>query len=61
MRKPIIIILVLSVLLSLQSVFAVDKAQMRWLRKKPLIDSIVINGNDAFSDSEIGSRMYSRR
>ena len=42
------------------SASAVDKAQLRWLRDKPIIDSIVINGNSAISTSEIKDHMYSR-
>ncbi len=39
---------------------AVDKAHLRWLRDKPVIDSIVIEGNEYFTDSHIKKRMYSR-
>ena len=39
---------------------AVDRGHIRWVRNKPLIDSIVIEGNHAFSDGEIMKRIYSR-
>lgn len=40
---------------------AVDKAKLRWMRKKPPIDSIVINGAEQISKGEIKGRMYSRK
>lgn len=39
---------------------AADKSYLRWLRSKPSIDSIVIEGNEFLSDSQIKKRMYSR-
>ncbi len=60
MKKIVLLILLFSFLISLQSALAVDKAKLRWLRDKPIIDSIAINGNKAFSVSEIRGRMYSR-
>ena len=39
---------------------AMDKAHLRWVRSKPKIDSIVVQGNTHFSDGTIKKRMYSR-
>ncbi|MBU8934214.1 MAG: BamA/TamA family outer membrane protein [candidate division Zixibacteria bacterium] len=44
---------------TLQAV-AMDRATLRWIRNKPAIKSIGIDGNDSFSDKEIRKRMYSR-
>jgi outer membrane protein insertion porin family len=38
-----------------------DPVLMRWLNKKPVIDSIVVVGNQTFSDSKIKSLMFSRK
>ncbi len=58
--KPLIIVFLFCFCVS--QVDAIEKAHLRWLRKKPLIDSIVINidGGSTFSKSEIKNRMYSR-
>ena len=40
---------------------AVDRQTLKWLNKRPLIDSIVINGNNAFSRSRILEQLYSRK
>ncbi|HUV31157.1 MAG TPA: BamA/TamA family outer membrane protein [Acidobacteriota bacterium] len=37
-----------------------DRATLRWIRSKPPIDSIAVEGNAYFKDSEIRKRMYSR-
>ncbi|UCD64153.1 MAG: BamA/TamA family outer membrane protein [Candidatus Zixiibacteriota bacterium] len=37
-----------------------DKALLRWMRDKPIIDSIHIGGNEYFSASRIKRQMYSR-
>lgn len=39
---------------------AVDRATLKWVRSKPVIDKIVIEGNRHFSSSEIKSHLYSR-
>lgn len=39
---------------------SIDRSTLRWMNKKPVIDSIVIEGNEAFSDGRIRSQMYSR-
>lgn len=38
----------------------IDRATLRWMRDRPVIDSIVVEGNEFFSDSRIRSQMYSR-
>ncbi|MDH4155672.1 MAG: BamA/TamA family outer membrane protein [candidate division Zixibacteria bacterium] len=40
---------------------ATDRVQLRWIRNKPVIDSIVVEGNEYFSAGEIKKRMYSRK
>jgi outer membrane protein insertion porin family len=37
-----------------------DRVVQRWLREKPPISTIVVEGNEYFSDDEIIDRMYSR-
>lgn len=37
-----------------------EKLWLRWMRDKPAISAITIEGNQHFSDSEIRKRMYSR-
>jgi len=37
-----------------------DRATLRWIRQKPAIDSIVVQGNEHFKDSEIRKQLYSR-
>ncbi|UCC43583.1 MAG: BamA/TamA family outer membrane protein [Candidatus Zixiibacteriota bacterium] len=37
-----------------------DRATLRWIRSKPAIDSIVVQGNEHFSDGDIKSLIYSR-
>jgi len=39
---------------------AIDRSILRWIRNKPAIKSISIEGNNFFSDSDIRKRMYSR-
>ena len=60
MRNIKYIILLILILAAASELYAVDKAKLRWIRKKPAIDSIVINGNEAISDNDIKGRMYSR-
>ena len=43
------------------SAHGMDRAELRWIRSKPPIDSIVISGNSFFKASEIKKRMYSRK
>lgn len=38
-----------------------DFASSRWLKKKPIIDSIVVTGNTFFKDSKIKGVLFSRR
>ncbi|RME27014.1 MAG: hypothetical protein D6800_05600 [Candidatus Zixiibacteriota bacterium] len=40
--------------------YGLDKRTLRWVRQRPRIDSIAVDGNHALSDSKIKSRMYSR-
>lgn len=58
-------LLILIVLLGSGSVSSqtLDRNMLRWLRQKPppVIDSIVIEGNQAISDGTIKSRLYSKR
>lgn len=42
------------------SMFAYDRATLRWMRNNPRISSIVIEGNTYFKDSEIKKQLYSR-
>ncbi|KAA3633725.1 MAG: hypothetical protein DWP97_08490 [Calditrichaeota bacterium] len=60
MRKVTTVILFLLMLFVMQSIHAVDKAHLRWMRDKPMIDSIVINGNNSISNDDIRGRMYSK-
>ena len=39
---------------------SIDRATLRWVREKPTINEIVINGNQYFSDGEIKKIMYSK-
>lgn len=58
--KRIFLLIVGFIVLSSGSIWSVDKAKLRWMRSNPRIDSIVINGNEQISDSDIKGRMYSR-
>ncbi len=42
-------------------VHGMDRAELRWIRSKPRIDSIVVSGNNLLKASEIKKRMYSRK
>lgn len=44
----------------LASAAGMDRETLRWVRHKPKITQIEINGNEYFSDSDIRKRMYSR-
>jgi len=46
--------------MSFDAASADDRARLRWIRSKPPIDSIVIEGNEHFKDSEIKKQLYSR-
>lgn len=61
MKKITLFINIFLLLFLFQSGMAVNKAKLRWLRDKPLIDSIVISGNHYMTKSEIKDRMYSRK
>lgn len=37
---------------------ALDREYLSWINKKPVIDSIIIEGNEHFKDKEVQSRMY---
>ncbi len=60
MKKVSLLLLIFFLGFLCQPTMAVDKAKLRWLRDKPIIDSIVINGNKSISVNEIKDRMYSR-
>lgn len=60
MRWRWLFILVLAGLVG-QDAAAIDKAQLRWARSRPTIDSIAIDGNQFFKDSEIKSHLYARK
>lgn len=62
MRRCNYIVIVISIILIILSgsVYSIDKSYLRWRNQKPQIDSISINGNQAFTKSEIKDRMYSR-
>lgn len=60
MKKIFVLLIILLIPIVFQSAKAVDKAHLRWLRDKPLIDSIIVNGNKSVPESEIRNRMYSR-
>lgn len=47
-------------LIAVGQTLAMDRATLRWIRNKPAIRSISIEGNEVFSDGEIRKRMYSR-
>lgn len=63
MINKILYLILFSILFSFSPADAqmIGKAKLRWMRDKPVIDSIVINGNIAFSDSEIKDQMYSKK
>lgn len=48
-------------LCSPSSANTLDKETLRWMRDKPRIDSIVVEGNQYFSSGTITKRMYSRK
>jgi len=55
----------ITLLFLLATIFAsdalsMDRTLLRWMRKKPVIDSIVIKGNSYLSESDIRRKMYSR-
>ncbi len=60
MLKKTLLLLAFSSILSVAWGQTVDRATLRWMRDRPIIDSIVIEGNQAFSDSRVRSRMYSK-
>lgn len=55
----VFLIMLLPVLSSAQ--YPEDQDMRRWLRKKPIIDSIVIEGNSFFSDTAIRKKLFSRK
>ena len=62
MRSKAILPLVVTIaLLSGADAMAADHALLRWMRSKPIIDSIVIEGNEHFGTGQIRKRMYSRK
>ncbi len=62
MRRLILTALLLSTALALtaEASRTEDRSLLRWIRRKPVIDSIVIEGNNYFTDSQIKDQMYSR-
>ena len=60
MRGWITLVLASIVLSLVASAHAADRHHVRWVRNKPIIDSIVVDGNYAFSDGDIKKRLYSR-
>ncbi len=54
----VLLVLFCSVLLSEAATH--ERAKLRWIRKKPPIRAIAIDGNSYFSDGYIRKRMYSR-
>lgn len=50
----------LLILFLFSSVRALDREHLRWVRSKPPIKKIVIEGNTVFSDSDIRKQMYSK-
>ncbi len=60
MPGRLLLILVVACLIG-QDVAAIDKAKLRWARSRPTIDSIAVDDNESFKDSEIRSRLYCRK
>jgi len=50
----------LFIMFALSSAHAADRDVIKWVRKRPLIKSIVIEGNRSFSTGDIRGRLYSR-
>ncbi|MEW6413489.1 MAG: BamA/TamA family outer membrane protein [Candidatus Zixiibacteriota bacterium] len=59
-RLTVLLLLVFITLPGLCAAKPLDKVTLRWARNKPIIDSIVIEGNSYLSDSRIRNRMYSK-
>lgn len=57
-RKILFIIILVNIFII--DAQALDRTTLRWIHKKPSIDSIVIEGNHYFSDAKIRSQMYSK-
>ncbi|MBU0983034.1 MAG: BamA/TamA family outer membrane protein [candidate division Zixibacteria bacterium] len=57
--KRLAVLFILLVMLAGSADAAIDKARLRWVRSQPTVDSIVVEGNNHISDSEIRSRLYS--
>jgi len=58
MARRILLVFVL-LILSLDGAYGADRDVIKWVRKRPLINSIVIEGNRFFSTGEIKGRLYS--
>lgn len=58
-RLPLLLLTAL-LMVADRSEAADSRAYLRWLRSAPMIDSVIIEGNRAFTTSEIRSRLYSR-
>lgn len=57
-----VLTLVLILLYSLcNAQYSDEQVLKRWLRKKPVIDSIVVTGNSHFSETKIKSSLFSRK
>jgi outer membrane protein insertion porin family len=53
-------ILLFSFVLSAATAHGLDRATLKWIRSKPVIDKIIVEGNKHFSSDEIKKHLYSR-
>lgn len=58
LKLTLLILLVFSIEMAYTT--SIDRGKLRWIRNKPPIKEIIINGNQYFSDNEIKKIMYSR-
>ncbi|MCX6828535.1 MAG: BamA/TamA family outer membrane protein [candidate division Zixibacteria bacterium] len=61
MRKSLLLIFVFLLASAAFAQFTDDAALNRWLKKKPVISAIEVEGNNYFPDSKIKSVMFSRK
>ncbi len=56
----IILLMIIIISFEVGNTASIDRDKLRWVRNKPPIKEVIINGNQYFSDSDIKKIMYSR-
>ena len=60
-RFALYILVLLGFGLIVSEAMSIDRATLRWLRTKPRITEIVIEGNEYFSEGDIRKKLYSKK